>query len=82
MPVLLLAAAVPLRHVRLASNLLVLASSLFIATQLVMIYRPAANPVPIASPLAEEWLVGQGGTPNSSTTTTSPPLSGMLTTFC
>ena len=59
--VLLLAAVVPLKHVRLASNLLVLASSLFIATQLVMIYRPAVNPVPIASPLAEEWLVGQGG---------------------
>jgi hypothetical protein len=59
--VLLLSAAVPLQHVRLASNLLVLASSLFMATQLVMIYRPADNPVPIASPLAGEWLVGQGG---------------------
>ena len=59
--VLLLAAVVPLKHVRLATNLLVLASSLFIAAQLVMIYRPAVNPVPIASPLAEEWLVGQGG---------------------
>jgi Peptidase family M23 len=59
--VMLLAAVVPLKHVRLASNLLVLTSSLFIATQLVMIYRPAVNPVPIASPLAEEWLVGQGG---------------------
>jgi hypothetical protein len=59
--VLLLAAAVPLKHVRLASNLLVLASSLFIATQLVMIYRPAVSPVPIASPLAEKWLVGHGG---------------------
>ena len=59
--VLLLSAAVPLKHVRLASNLLVLTSSLFIATQLVMIYRPAENPVPIASPRAEEWLVGHGG---------------------
>jgi Peptidase family M23 len=59
--VLLLAAVLPLKHVRLATNLLVLASSLFIATQLVMIYRPAVDPVPIASPLAEEWLVGQGG---------------------
>ena len=59
--VLLLAAAIPLKHVRLASNLLVLASSLFIATQLVMIYRPPVNPVPIASPLADEWLVGHGG---------------------
>jgi murein DD-endopeptidase MepM/ murein hydrolase activator NlpD len=26
-----------------------------------MIYQPAVNPVPIASPLADEWLVGQGG---------------------
>jgi hypothetical protein len=42
--VVLLVAVVPLKHVRLASNLLVLASSLFIATQLVMIYRPAVNP--------------------------------------
>jgi hypothetical protein len=59
--VLLLTAVVPLKHVRVASNLLSLAGSLFIATQLVMIYRPAVNPVPIASPLAEEWMVGQGG---------------------
>jgi hypothetical protein len=59
--VFVLAAVVPLQHVRVASNLLVVAGSLFIAVQLVMIYRPVANPVPIASPLAEEWLVGQGG---------------------
>jgi hypothetical protein len=59
--VLLLTAVVPLRHVRVASNLLALGSTLFIATQLVMIYRPAVDPVPIASPLAQEWLVGQGG---------------------
>lgn len=59
--VLLLTAAVPLTQVRAASNLLVLSGSLFIAAQLVMIYRPATNAVPIASPLAEEWLVGQGG---------------------
>jgi hypothetical protein len=38
--VLLLTAAVPLKHVRVASNLLALAGILFIATQLVMIYRP------------------------------------------
>jgi murein DD-endopeptidase MepM/ murein hydrolase activator NlpD len=38
-----------------------LSASLFIATQMLMIFRPAANPVPIASPLADEWLVGQGG---------------------
>lgn len=49
--VLLLTAVVPLRHVRVASNLLALGSTLFIATQLVMIYRPAVDPVPIASPL-------------------------------
>lgn len=55
-----LLAARPLKQVRTASNLLVLSGSLFIAAQLLMIYRPAANPVPIASPLAEEWLVGQG----------------------
>ena len=59
--VLLLVAAVPLKHVRLASNLLALCGSLFIAAQLVMIYGPVANPVPIASPLADQWLVGQGG---------------------
>jgi hypothetical protein len=59
--VMLFAAAVPLKHVRWASNLLMLCGSLFIATQLVMIFRPAAHPVPIASPLADEWLVGQGG---------------------
>jgi hypothetical protein len=59
--VLVLAAAVPLKHVRVASNLLMLGGSLFIAAQLIMIYRPAPNPVPIASPLADEWLVGQGG---------------------
>jgi hypothetical protein len=55
--VLLLAATVPLTHVRWASNLLMLCGSLFIATQLVMIFRPVAHPVPIA----DEWLVGQGG---------------------
>ena len=59
--VLLLAAAVPLKHVRSASNLLMLCGSAFIAAQTLMIFRPAANPVPIASPLADEWLVGQGG---------------------
>jgi len=59
--VLLLVAAVPLEHVRLASDLLMLCGSVFLATQLVMIFRPAPNPVPIASPVADEWLVGQGG---------------------
>jgi hypothetical protein len=46
-----------------------------------MIYRPAANPVPIASPLAEEWLVGQGDTLNWSTITTSLRRSATLLTF-
>jgi peptidase M23-like protein len=59
--VLLLAAAFPLKHVRVASNLLVLAGSIFIAVQLAMIYRTPVDPVPIASPLADESLVGQGG---------------------
>ncbi len=38
-----------------------LGGSLFIAVQLVMTFRPPVDPVPIASPLADEWLVGQGG---------------------
>jgi Peptidase family M23 len=59
--VLLLAAAIPLKHVRAASNLLLLGGTLFVAAQLLMTYRPAANPVPIASPLADAWVVGQGG---------------------
>jgi hypothetical protein len=79
--VLLLIAAVPLKHVRLATNLLVLCGSLFIAAQLVMIYQPAVNPVPIASPLADQWLVGQGDTANWSITTTSPPRSATPWTF-
>jgi hypothetical protein len=59
--VFLLAAVVPLRHVRVASNILVMCGSAFMAAQLVMIYRPVGSPVTIASPLAEEWLVGHGG---------------------
>jgi hypothetical protein len=38
-----------------------LGGTLFVTSQLVMIYRPAADPVPIASPLAAAWVVGQGG---------------------
>jgi hypothetical protein len=56
-----LLATVPLRRVRLGSNLLVLAGSVFVAAQLVAIYRPAVDPLTIASPLAAEWFVGQGG---------------------
>jgi hypothetical protein len=33
----------------------------FVAAQLVAIYRPAVDPLTIASPLAGEWFVGQGG---------------------
>jgi hypothetical protein len=52
---------VPLRRVYLGSNLLVLAGSVFLAVQLVMVYRPAAEPVTIGSPLPTDWYVGQGG---------------------
>jgi hypothetical protein len=56
-----LLALVPLKRIRLGSVLLVLAGSVFVATQLLMVYQPAAEPVTIASPLAGEWHVGQGG---------------------
>jgi Peptidase family M23 len=56
-----LMATVPLRRVFVGSNLLVAAGSVFLAVQLVTIYRPAAGPVTIVSPLADEWYVGQGG---------------------
>jgi hypothetical protein len=56
-----LLATVPLRRVFVGSNLLVAAGSVFVAVQLVTIYRPVAGPVTIASPLADEWYVGQGG---------------------
>ena len=58
--VLLLTSLVPLRHVRVASNLLALGGTLFIATQLVMIYRPAVNPVPICV-TASRRMVGRSG---------------------
>jgi hypothetical protein len=58
---LVLLALVPLKRIRLGSVLLVAAGSVFAAGQLVMVYRPAAEPVTIASPLADEWYVGQGG---------------------
>ena len=58
---LVLLALVPLRRVRLGSNLLVAAGTIFLAVQLVQVYRPAVDPVIIASPLAEEWWVGHGG---------------------
>jgi murein DD-endopeptidase MepM/ murein hydrolase activator NlpD len=52
---------VPLRRVYLGSNLLVVAGSVFVAVQLVMVYRPASEPVTIGSPLATEWYVAHGG---------------------
>ena len=54
-------ALVPLRRVRLGSNLLVAAGTIFLAVQLVGVYRPAVDPVVIASPLADEWWVAHGG---------------------
>jgi hypothetical protein len=59
--VLALLALVPLRRVRLAGNLAVLAGSVFLAVQLVTVYRPPAQPVTIASPLAQPWYVAHGG---------------------
>ena len=56
-----LLATIPLRRIHLASNLLVLTGSVFIAAQLVVIYRPANDPVSIATPLADPWYVAHGG---------------------
>ena len=52
---------VPLRQVRLGSNLLVAAGTIFLAVQLISVYRPPVDAVTIGSPLAGEWWVGQGG---------------------
>jgi hypothetical protein len=60
---------IPLRQVRLGSNLLVAAGTIFLAVQLISVYRPPVDAVTVASPLAGEWWVGHGGTPNWSTTT-------------
>jgi Peptidase family M23 len=57
----ILLATIPLRRVHLAGNLAMLAGSVFIGVQLVMIYRPPAQSVPIVSPLAVRWYVAQGG---------------------
>jgi hypothetical protein len=59
---LVLLALVPLRRVQMGSNILVAAGSIFLAAQLVLLYRPAApDAVTIGSPLAEDWWVSQGG---------------------
>ena len=52
---------VPLRQVRAGSNLLVVAGTIFLAVQLISVYRPPVNAVTIASPLAGKWWVGQSG---------------------
>jgi len=57
----LILALVPLRHVRLGSNLLVAAGTVFLAAQLIAVYRPPVDAVTVGSPLAEEWWVGHGG---------------------
>ena len=54
-------ALVPLRRVRLGSNLVVAAGTIFLATQLILVYRPAVDAVTIGSPLAEPGWVGHGG---------------------
>jgi hypothetical protein len=59
--VLALLATVPVRRVRLAPNALVLLASVFLAGQLLWIYRPPVHPVGISSPLAGEWYVVHGG---------------------
>jgi hypothetical protein len=57
-----LLALVPLRRVRMGSNVAVAAGSIFLAVQLVLLYRPAApDAVTIGSPLVEDWWVSQGG---------------------
>ena len=56
-----LLALLPLRRVRLGSNVLVAAGTIFLATQLILLYRPPVDAVIISSPLAEEWWVGHGG---------------------
>ena len=52
---------VPLRQVRLGSNLLVAAGTIFLAVQLISVYRPPVDPVTVGTPLAGEWWVGHGG---------------------
>ena len=52
---------VPLRQVRAGSNLLVAAGTIFLAVQLISVYRPPVDAVTVGSPLAGEWWVGHGG---------------------
>jgi hypothetical protein len=52
---------IPLRQVRAGSNLLVTAGTIFLAVQLISLYRPPVDPVTVGTPLAGEWWVGHGG---------------------
>jgi hypothetical protein len=52
---------VPLRQVRVGSNLLVAAGTIFLAVQLISVYRPPVDAVTVGTPLAGEWWVGHGG---------------------
>jgi Peptidase family M23 len=56
-----LLALLPLRRIRLGSNALVVAGTIFLAMQLILLYRPPVDAVIIGSPLGEEWWVGHGG---------------------
>ena len=56
-----LLALVPLRQARAGSNLLVAAATIFLAIQLISVYRPPVDPVTVGTPLAGEWWVGHGG---------------------
>ncbi|HYG23881.1 MAG TPA: protein kinase [Verrucomicrobiae bacterium] len=61
--ILILLELLPGKRIQIATNLSLAAGSLFIATQLVRIHwstQPASTVV-LASPVAAEWLVGNGG---------------------
>ena len=59
--VFVLLSLVPLRQVWAGSNLLVTAATIFLAVQLISVYRPPVDAVTVGSPLAGEWWVGHGG---------------------
>ena len=81
--VLVLIALLPLRRVRVGSNLLVAAGTIFLVTQLVMLYRPPVDAVTIGStstspqPPGPGWTSSRSGSPSSngrpSTAAASPP---------
>lgn len=61
---LVLLCLVPLHRVRLGSNLLAAAATLFLAAQLISLYRPPVDAVTIGSPLAGNGGSDTPGTPN------------------